>query len=171
MKKNRINNEIKCPKVRLIDESGEQAGILDIKIAQSKARAAGLDLVEVSPQAEPPVCKILDYNRLRYEEKKKHSKNKSKKRETKEIKLRPVTDKNDIQIKTRKIIDFLSKGHRVKVSIFYRRRREVAHQDLAMNVLSQIITATEEFGKVEMEPKLEGRNTMMVLVPKKQVST
>jgi translation initiation factor IF-3 len=78
-----------------------------------------------------------------------------------------VTDKNDVMIKTKKIIDFLQKGHRVKVSIFYRRKREVVHQDLSANVLDQIIAATEEFGKVETPPKLEGRNTMMILVPKK----
>ena len=167
MKKCRINNEIKCPKVRLIDHEGEQVGIVDVRVAQSKAKEVGLDLVEVSPQAEPPVCKILDYNRLRYQKKKELNKNKSKKKETKEIKLRPVTDKNDIMIKTKKIIDFLQKGHRVKVSIFYRRRREVAHQDLSASVLDQIIVAIEEFGKVEMAPKLEGRNTMMILVPKK----
>jgi translation initiation factor IF-3 len=136
-------------------------------VAQSKAKEVGLDLVEVSPQADPPVCKILDYNRLRYQKKKELTKNKSKKKEVKEIKLRPVTDKNDVMIKTKKIIDFLQKGHRVKVSIFYRRKREVVHQDLSANVLDQIIAATEEFGKVETPPKLEGRNTMMILVPKK----
>jgi translation initiation factor IF-3 len=167
MKKCRINNEIKSPKVRLIDQEGEQVGVVDIRVAQSKAKEVGLDLVEVSPQADPPVCKILDYNRLRYQKKKELTKNKSKKKEVKEIKLRPVTDKNDVMIKTKKIIDFLQKGHRVKVSIFYRRKREVVHQDLSANVLDQIIAATEEFGKVETPPKLEGRNTMMILVPKK----
>ncbi|MBM4211414.1 MAG: translation initiation factor IF-3 [Gammaproteobacteria bacterium] len=167
MKKCRINNEIKSPKVRLIDQEGEQVGVVDIRVAQSKAKEVGLDLVEVSPQADPPVCKILDYNRLRYQKKKELTKNKSKKKEVKEIKLRPVTDKNDVMIKTKKIIDFLQKGHRVKVSIFYRRKREVVHQDLSANVLDHIIAATEEFGKVETPPKLEGRNTMMILVPKK----
>ncbi len=167
MKKCRINNEIKSPKVRLIDQEGEQVGVVDIRVAQSKAKEVGLDLVEVSPQADPPVCKILDYNRLRYQKKKELTKNKGKKKEVKEIKLRPVTDKNDVMIKTKKIIDFLQKGHRVKVSIFYRRKREVVHQDLSANVLDQIIAATEEFGKVETPPKLEGRNTMMILVPKK----
>ena len=121
MKKNRINKEIKSSQVRLVDENGEQVGVITLDEALSKARDAGLDLVEVSPNAEPPVCKILDYNRLRFQ-KKKDNKAKNKKKAIKEIKLRPVTDKNDIEIKVKKIIDFLSKGHRVKVSVFYRRK-------------------------------------------------
>ena len=169
MKDLRINDQIKALKVLLIDEQGEQRGVMSIAAALEAAQTAGLDLVEVSPQADPPVCKILNYGQLKFKVKKEEKKN-CKKRQLKEIKMRPVTGDGDYKVKCRKIIDFLAEGHKVKVTVFYRRAREMSHQDLSQELLSRILVDLQEFGQLEYEPKAEGRQIHMIFSAKKKSS-
>ena len=133
-----------------------------------KASDAGLDLVEVSPQVDPPVCKILDYGKYKYEaqKRKNEAKKKQKTIDVKEIKLRPNIDEHDYQVKLRKIFEFLDSGDKVKVTMRYR-GREMAHQQIGIDVLGRVKTDTEEKSKIELEPKLEGRQMIMVLAPGK----
>ena len=151
----------------MIDSEGEQVGIVPIKEALAAAADVGLDLVEVSPNANPPVCKIMDYGRYRYEQtKKKHeAKKKQSTFQLKEIKVRPKTGEHDLQVKIGHIKKFIGKKDKVKVSVIFR-GREITLSELGRSVLQKIIDETEEIAMVEQEPKFEGRILVMVLAPK-----
>ncbi len=151
----------------MIDSEGEQVGVIPIKEALEAAVDAGLDLVEVSPNANPPVCKILDYGRYRYEQtKKKHeAKKKQSAFQLKEIKVRPKTGEHDLQVKISHIKKFIGKKDKVKVSVIFR-GREITLSELGKTVLQKIMVETEEIAVVEQEPKFEGRILVMVLAPK-----
>ena len=153
--------------VRCIDPEGEQLGVLDTQDAIRKAEDFGLDLVEVQPNADPPVCKILDYGKFKYEAQKRANEARKKQKiiEVKEIKLRPNIDEHDYQVKMRNVQKFLNAGDKVKVTLRFR-GREMAHQELGANVLTRVREETDEFAKVEAMPKLEGRQMIMVLAPK-----
>ncbi|MBI1954096.1 MAG: translation initiation factor IF-3 [Proteobacteria bacterium] len=163
----RVNQEITSHKVRLVNELGEMIGIVTRQEALKAALDAGLDLVEISPNADPPVCKILDYGKYKYEQqKKKHqAKKKQKVIEVKEIQLRPMINDNDLQVKCRAIQRFLSEGNKVKISMRFR-GRELSHQDLGMEVLMRIKNDFEELAKIETFPKLEGKQMVMIMAPK-----
>jgi translation initiation factor IF-3 len=164
----RINENIENNEVRLIDENGEMVGVVSRSTALERAQAAGLDLVEVSPTADPPVCKILDYGKFKYEAQKKASAARRKQRviDVKEIKMRPNIDSNDYNIKMRKIHEFLTEGDKVKVTLRFR-GRELAHQDLAMSLLERVRDELGETAKVEQFPKMEGRQMVMIMAPPK----
>ena len=153
--------------VRCIDPNGEQLGVLDTHEAIRKAEDFGLDLVEVQPNADPPVCKILDYGKFKYEAQKRANEARKKQKiiEVKEIKLRPNIDEHDYQVKMRNVQKFLTAGDKVKVTLRFR-GREMAHQELGANVLTRVREETDEFAKVEAMPKMEGRQMIMVLAPK-----
>jgi translation initiation factor IF-3 len=165
----RINGEIDASQVRLVAEDGEQLGIVGIREAMAKAEEAELDLVEIAPQAQPPVCKIMDYGKYKYHEQKKahEARLKQKQIQVKEVKLRPRTDENDYQIKLRNMTRFLEEGDKVKVTLRFR-GREMAHQEFGMAQLKRIEADLTELGLVEQFPKLEGRQMVMVLAPKKK---
>jgi len=168
-KAHRLNNEIAVPEVRLIDADGEQAGVVNTRAALQMAEEAGLDLVEIAPTAEPPVCRIMDYGKFKYQESKKahEAKLKQKQVQVKEIKLRPGTDENDYQIKLRNMIKFLDEGDKVKVTLRFR-GREMAHQEFGMRQLERIKTDLDEVGAVEQMPKMEGRQMIMIIGPAKK---
>jgi translation initiation factor IF-3 len=153
--------------VRCIDPDGEQLGVLDTFDAIRKAEDFGLDLVEVQPNADPPVCKILDYGKFKYEAQKRANEARKKQKiiEVKEIKLRPNIDEHDYQVKMRNVQKFLNAGDKVKVTLRFR-GREMAHQELGANVLTRVREETDELAKVEAMPKMEGRQMIMVLAPK-----
>ncbi len=153
--------------MRCIDPEGEQLGIIDTFDAIRKAEEFGLDLVEVQPNVDPPVCKILDYGKFKYEAQKRANEARKKQKiiEVKEIKLRPNIDEHDYQVKMRNVQKFLNAGDKVKVTLRFR-GREMAHQDLGANVLTRVREETDEFAKVEAMPKMEGRQMIMVLAPK-----
>lgn len=163
----RINEDIRAAKVLLIDENGEKQGVMPVSAALDAAREAGMDLVEVSPNQEVPVVKILDYGKLRFEERKKKAaaKKKQKSSELKEIKMRPNIDKHDYEVKSRSMARFFEAGDKVKVTLRFR-GREMAHQHLGMELLQRVKDDFEEVAKVELEPKLEGRQMTMVLAPR-----
>ena len=163
----RINGAIRVPKVRCIDPDGNQLGIIDTRDAIDKAGDFGLDLVEVQPNAEPPVCKILDYGKFKYEAQKRanEARKKQKTIEVKEIKFRPNIDEHDYQVKMRNVSKFLAAGDKVKVTLRFR-GREMAHQELGAKVLARVREETEEVAKVEAMPKLEGRQMVMVIAPR-----
>ncbi|MEC7237554.1 MAG: translation initiation factor IF-3 [Pseudomonadota bacterium] len=163
----RINGAIRSPQVRCIDPDGNQLGILDTREAIAKAEDFGLDLVEVQPNAEPPVCKILDYGKFKYEAQKRanEARKKQKTIDVKEIKFRPNIDEHDYQVKMRNMTKFLNGGDKVKVTLRFR-GREMAHQELGANVLARVREETEELAKVEAMPKMEGRQMVMVLAPR-----
>ena len=154
--------------MRVINQEGEQVGILPIEEANNLASEASLDLVEISPNAEPPVCRIMDYGKFRFEENKKLqiAKKKQKQTQVKEIKFRPGTDIGDYNIKLRKLIAFLEEGDRTKVTLRFR-GREMAHQELGMELLQRVKADLAEYGTVEQEPRMEGRLMVMVLAPKR----
>jgi translation initiation factor IF-3 len=163
-----VNWDIEAREVRLIDATGEMIGVVPIREALARAEAAGLDLVEVSPTARPPVCKILDYGKFKYEQQKKANAARKKQRviEVKEIKMRPSIDDNDYNIKMGKVREFLAEGDKVKVTMRFR-GREMSHQHLGMEVLNRVREQMAELGKVEQMPKLEGRQMVMVMAPLK----
>ncbi len=163
----RSNREIRVPKVQLITEDGQNAGIVATDQALRMAEEAGLDLVEISPNAEPPVCKILDLGKLKYANQKKAAEARKKQKivEVKEIKMRPNIDTHDYEVKMKAMNRFFEEGDKVKVTLKFR-GREMAHQELGMKLLMQVKEDTLEVAKVEAEPKLEGRQMMMVLAPK-----
>ena len=154
--------------MRLIDAEGAQAGILGVDEALKKAEEVGLDLVEVSPNAEPPVCRIMDFGKYLFELKKKAQAGKSKTKQVhvKEIKFRPGTEEGDYKVKLRKLIEFLSHGDRTKITLRYR-GREMAHQELGVKLLKRVEKDLEDYGTVEQFPKMEGRQLVMVMTPKK----
>jgi len=162
-----INKEIRAREVRLIDPEGNQAGIVPIQKALETAAEYGLDLVEVSPNAKPPVCKVMDYGRYKYEQDKKRQEAKKKQStfQLKEIKARPNTDEHDLQVKIGRIRKFIGKKDKVKVTVMFR-GREITLSRLGYEVLERIVEDTADVATVEQEPKFEGRNLMMVLSPK-----
>ncbi len=164
-----MNNDIRVPKVRLIDKEGEQVGILNTAEAMLKAKEDGLDLVEISPNAEPPVCRIMDYGRYLFDIKKRKSAQRKKQKVTqvKEIKFRPTTDVGDYKVKLRKITEFLENGDKVKITIRFR-GREMQHRELGMDLLKRVEQDISELGKVEQFPRLEGRQLSMVIAPIKK---
>ncbi|QVK24939.1 translation initiation factor IF-3 [Shewanella dokdonensis] len=166
---NRINDEITgVSEVRLVGIEGEALGVVGIRQAQEQADEAGLDLVEISPNAEPPVCRIMDYGKFLFDKAKaqKEQKKKQKQVQVKEIKFRPGTDENDYQVKLRNLIRFLEDGDKAKVTLRFR-GRELAHQGLGMELLNRIKADLDEVAVVEAFPKMEGRQAVMVLAPKK----
>jgi len=162
-----VNGDILVEQVRCISPEGEQLGVMDTEAAIAEAESHGLDLVEVSPNANPPVCKILDYGKFKYvaQKKKNEAKKKQKVIEVKEIKLRPNIDEHDYQVKMRNVQKFLDEGDKVKVTLRFR-GREMAHQELGVNVLNRVRSDTEQVAKIEAFPKLEGRQMIMVIAPK-----
>jgi translation initiation factor IF-3 len=164
----RINEQIDVPEVRLIDDTGQMLGVVSLREAMARADDVGLDLVEVSPTAQPPVCKILDYGKFKYEAQKKANAARKKQRviDVKEIKMRPSIDDNDYNIKMRKIFSFLEEGDKVKVTMRFR-GRELAHQDIAMRVLTRVRDQVGELAKIEQFPRMEGRQMVMVMAPSK----
>lgn len=163
-----MNEQINAPKVRLIDAEGEQVGIVSIRDALQKAMESELDLVEIVPNAKPPVCRIMDYGKFLFEQNKKRqsAKKKQKQVQVKEIKFRPGTDEGDYQVKLRNLIRFLEEGDKAKVTLRFR-GREVTHQDLGMQILDRVKADLSEVGVVEQMPKLEGKQMVMVIGPKK----
>ncbi|HEY7670279.1 MAG TPA: translation initiation factor IF-3 [Hyphomicrobium sp.] len=163
----RINEAIRAKDVRLIDENGENVGVVSQADALARAVAAGLDLVEVSPDADPPVCKILDFGKYKYQTQKKAAEARKHQKivEIKEIKMRPAIDEHDYNVKMRSIRRFFEEGDKVKVTLRFR-GREMAHQQLGMNVLQRVKVDLESIAKVESEPRLEGRQMVMVLAPR-----
>ncbi len=163
----RINERIKVPKVRLIGPDGDNHGVVDIETALKVAEQIGLDLVEISPNADPPVCKVLDFGKYKYELQKKASaaKKKQKTQEVKEIKMRPNIDVHDYQTKMKAMSRFIEAGDKVKVTLRFR-GREMAHQELGLELLKRVENDMAEIAKVESHPRLEGRQMTMVLVPR-----
>jgi translation initiation factor IF-3 len=163
----RVNDEITSLNVRLVDPDGEMVGVVSLREALERAEQMGADLVEVAPNAVPPVCKILDYGKYKYEEQKKQNAARKKQKviEVKEIKLRPTIDDNDYDIKMRAMTRFLEEGDKVKVTLRFR-GRELAHQDLGMRLLIRVREELGELAKVEQMPKMEGRQMVMVIAPK-----
>lgn len=168
-KKAIINEFIEADEVRLVSEKGEQLGITSLEKARAAAAEAKLDLVLIAPDAEPKVCKIMDYGKHIFDLKKEKAVNKKKQRRTqvKEIKFRPGTEIGDYQVKLRNLIRFLENGDKTKVTLRYR-GREMAHQELGMDLLKRVEADLAEYAMVEQYPKMEGRQLTMVLAPKKR---
>jgi translation initiation factor IF-3 len=162
-----VNEDIRVPQVRLIDEEGEMIGVMSAREALLRAYDAGMDLLEISPNAVPPVCKITDYGKYKYEQQKKANEARKKQKivEIKEIKVRPNIDDHDYDVKMRAAKGFLEEGDKVKVTLRFR-GREMAHQDLGAKVLERVRNELAELAKVEQMPRLENRQMIMVLAPK-----
>ncbi len=167
--KTRVNEAIKSPKVRLIDDEGGQLGIVAVEDAIEMAEDKGLDLVEVSGKSDPPVCRIMDYGKFKYQQSKKQHDAKKKQAviRIKEIKLRPKTEEHDFQFKLKHAIGFLKDGNKVKVTLQYR-GRELAFTHMGIELLERFASEADEIGEVESKPRAEGRTTFMILAPKKK---
>ncbi|WP_115332107.1 MULTISPECIES: translation initiation factor IF-3 [Legionella] len=165
----RVNEQINVPEVRLIDDEGNQMGIVSTREALRAAEEGGLDLVEISPSARPPVCKIMDYGKFLFELSKKQAeaKKKQKQIQVKELKFRPTTETGDYQVKLRNLIRFLQNGDKVKVTLRFR-GREMAHQEIGMKLMERLQQDTAEYAVIEQHAKREGRQLLMVLSPKKK---
>ncbi len=163
----RINGQISATNIRLIDSKGGMLGVVSAKEGQRLAEQAGLDLVEISPNAEPPVCKIMDYGKYKYEAQKKAAEQRKKQKVivVKEIKLRPTIDKHDLEVKMRSVHKFIDDGDKVKFTLKFR-GREIAHQEFGMKILEQIRTELADSVKIEMSPRMEGRQMVMMIAPK-----
>ena len=163
----RFNEFIVSPKVRVIDQDGENLGVMYTREAMEQAREVGLDLVEVSPNADPPVAKFLDVGKFKYEAQKKANlaRKSQKTQEIKEIKMRPNIDDHDYDTKMKKVAEFIEDGDKVKVTMRFR-GRELSHGQLGMNVLQRVAEQVQEIAKVEAYPRMEGRQMLMVLAPK-----
>jgi translation initiation factor IF-3 len=163
----RINEEIRVREVHLIDKDGANLGNVPIAEALAKAQEAGLDLVEISPNAAPPVCKLLDFGKYKYQEQKKQAEARKKQKvvEVKELKFRPMIDDHDYNVKLRSMQRFFEEGDKVKVTLRFR-GREMAHQELGIKLLDRVKEDTVKIAKVESEPRVEGRQMVMVLAPK-----
>jgi translation initiation factor IF-3 len=164
----RVNDEITASQVRLIDVEGGQVGVVSLEEAKQSAADAGFDLVEISPNGEPPVCRVMDYGKHRYEDSKKKAaaKKKQKQMQVKEVKFRPGTDSGDYDVKLRNLRRFLEEGDKTKVTMRFR-GREMAHQELGLELLQKVEQDLLEYGSVEQYPRLEGRQMVMVIAPKK----
>ena len=162
----RVNERIRGGDIRLIGAEGENVGVVSPDRAMAMADEAGLDLVEISPNANPPVCKIMDYGKFKYETQKKEAEARKKQKiiEIKEVKFRPNTDNNDYDVKMRNVFKFLANGDKVKVTLRFR-GREMAHQELGRQLLERVAADTTEHGKVENFPKMEGRQMVMLIGP------
>ncbi|MDR2141869.1 MAG: translation initiation factor IF-3 [Deltaproteobacteria bacterium] len=162
-----MNGMIRAHQVRVITDEGEQMGILPLSQALSAAVEAGLDLVEVAPEADPPVCRIMDFGRYKYQQSKKTSESKKKSTviEIKEVKFRPKTDEHDYQFKLRNILKFLAEKNKIKVSLMFR-GREISHSNIGRDLMERVIRDVAESGQPEQTPKLEGRSMIMILTPK-----
>jgi translation initiation factor IF-3 len=162
----RINREIRAREVRVIDPEGKQLGVIPLVEALRAAANFELDLVEVSPKSEPPVCRIMDYGKFKYQQSKKAHDARKKQAvvHLKEVKMRPKTEEHDFQFKVRNIERFLKEGNKTKITVVFR-GRELAHPDLGRNMLNRVTESTKEWAKVEQLPKFEGRNFVMVLAP------
>jgi translation initiation factor IF-3 len=162
-----MNEDIRVPEVRLIDHTGQNVGVVATTDAMARATEAGLDLVEISPDASPPVAKILDYGKYKYQEQKKAAEARKRQKvvEMKEIKMRPSIDDHDYDVKMRAIRRFFDEGDKVKVTLRFR-GRELSHQELGWQVLQRVKSDTEPIAKVESEPRMEGRQMVMVLAPR-----
>ena len=163
-----MNDRIRCPEIRLIGAEGENLGVLSPIRALELAEQAGLDLVEISPTAEPPVCKIMDFGKFKYETQKREAEARKKQKiiEIKEVKFRPNTDTHDYEVKMRSVTKFLENGDKVKVTMRFR-GREMAHQNLGRELLERVATDVEGLGKIENMPRLEGRQMVMMIGPAK----
>ncbi len=169
-KSNRINGEIHSPEVRLIGVEGEQLGIVKLADAFRMSEEQDVDLVEIAPTAQPPVCRLMDFGKFKYQEQKRQHEARSKQKviQVKEVKFRPATDDGDYNVKLRNLRRFLEDGDKCKVTLRFR-GREMAHQELGMRVLERVRDDLTEMCQVEAMPKLEGRQMVMVLAPKKKV--
>lgn len=165
-----MNGQIKAPKVRLINQQGEQVGIVSIEQARDEALVAGLDLVEIQPNAEPPVVRVMDYGKHVFQLSKQRAaaKKKQKQVKVKEIKFRPSTDIGNYEVKLRNIRSFLEEGNKVKVTVWFK-GREITHQELGVQLLERVKADLQDCSKIEFFPKLEGRQLIMVLAPQKKV--
>lgn len=163
----RVNRQIRAREVRVIDDAGNQLGLMDPRDAVRMAQEKELDLVEVSPQAQPPVCRMMDYGRWKYETSRKTRESKAKKKTTelREVKMRPKIDEHDYLVKSKMVQRLLKDGDKVKVTMRFR-GREVVHQDIALKLLDRVFNDSAELAVIENRPKLEGRNMTMVLAPK-----
>ncbi|MGR3474311.1 MAG: translation initiation factor IF-3 [Sulfitobacter sp.] len=162
----RVNDKIRSNEIRLIGADGENVGVVTPQRAMEMADEAGLDLVEISPNAKPPVCKIMDFGKFKYEQQKRESEARKKQKiiEIKEVKFRPNTDTNDYDVKMRNVFKFLENGDKVKVTLRFR-GREMAHQNLGRELLERVAADTKDIGRVENFPKMEGRQMVMVIGP------
>lgn len=165
-KRLRVNDLIRISPILLVDENNEKAGVVDLDEAKRRAREAGLDLVEVAPQSRPPVCRIMDYGKWKYQQKKKEQKARShsKQSELKEVRLRPKIDTHDLDIKTARAKEFLDDGDKVQFTMLFK-GREMAHQEIGLNTLREIRDKLADMSKVESEPRLMGRRMTMILAP------
>ncbi|BAK76125.1 translation initiation factor IF-3 [Pseudogulbenkiania sp. NH8B] len=165
----RINGEITAREIRLVGKEGEQLGIVSLREAMAAAEELDIDLVEISPTAQPPVCKLMDYGKFKYEQSKKRheAKLKQKQVQIKEVKFRPGTDDGDYGVKLRNLVRFLSDGDKAKVTLRFR-GREMAHQDIGLALLKRVEADLAEVGTVEQFPRLEGRQMVMMIAPKKK---
>lgn len=161
-----MNEDIQAPKVRVIDPDGKQLGVFLIKDARRLASERGRDLVEIAPQAKPPVCKIIDFGKFRYEQQKKEKIQKKNQQVSvlKEIRFHPNTDVHDFDFKTRHAINFLEEGNKVKATVVFK-GREMAYKEQGENLLNRFLERVEDVAKVEVEPKMEGRNMSLIVVP------
>jgi translation initiation factor IF-3 len=165
----RINGDITAPQIRLVGVDGEPLGIVSLSEALAKAEETDIDLVEIAPQAAPPVCRLMDYGKFKYAESKKQheARLKQKQVQVKEVKFRPGTDEGDYQIKVRNLIRFLQEGDKAKVTLRFR-GREITHQEFGLALLKRVEADLQEYAVVEQFPKMEGRQMVMVLGPHKK---
>ncbi|OGT60020.1 MAG: translation initiation factor IF-3 [Gammaproteobacteria bacterium RIFCSPHIGHO2_12_FULL_43_28] len=168
-KKPRVNDEIRSHEIRLIDAEGNQLGVVSIQEAKRLSEEAGLDLVEVSPDAKPPVCRVMDFGKFKFQlsKRKAAAKKKQKQIQIKEVKIRPGTEEADYQVKLRNIIKFLENGDKAKIAVRFR-GREMAHPEIGMKLLERMVVDLADHGIVELHPKFEGRQIILVLAPKKK---
>lgn len=162
----RINQRIRAREVRLIDESGKQLGVVPIREALNMSEERGVDLVEVSPNSDPPVCRLMDYGKYKYELKKQATAKKQKSQTIKEIKFRPNIGEHDLSVKINRIREFLEDENKAKIRIFFR-GREIVHPEIGRMLANKIVERVSDIGGVDMPPRLEGKNLIMVLSPKK----
>ena len=162
-----INGQIRDREVRLIGADGEQKGVVSIQVAMRAAEEAGLDLVKIAPTAKPPVCRIMNYGKYKFDQakKEKEARKKQKTVDVKELRLSPSIDTHDVQVKVKKANEFLKDGDKVKISIRFR-GREIGHSKVGMQIMEDFAKATEEFGTVDKQPKMEGKSLVMFLAPK-----
>ena len=162
----RVNDRIRAPEIRLIGADGENVGVVPPSKGMELAAAAGLDLVEISPNAIPPVCKVMDFGKFKYEQQKREAEARKKQKiiEVKEVKMRPGTDSHDFERKVKDAIKFLENGDKVKITLRFR-GREMAHQDLGRDMLERVVERIEGIGKIESMPKMEGRQMVMMINP------
>jgi translation initiation factor IF-3 len=168
IKEPRVNEQIRTSKIRVVGAEGEMLGVLSVREAIDLAREAGLDLVEVSPNAEPPVCKIVDYGKYKYAQAKRANEARKKQKiiQVKEVKLRPATDTHDLEVKTKQIAKFIEEGDKVKITMRFR-GREMAHPEIGLKIYDSIKATLGEIVKVENNPRLEGKQMVMIVSPNK----